>query len=126
MRISVRVSMEEVASSRISMGGRQSMTRAMHSSCFWPWLRLPPSSAMTGVVALRQALDEAVGMGSLGRGDDLLIGGVGLAVGDVLPHGARSQPGVLQHHAVAAPQGARGSRRGCRVPATVMEPPSTS
>ena len=38
MRTSVRVSMELVASSRISMGGRQSITRAMHSSCFWPWL----------------------------------------------------------------------------------------
>lgn len=36
MRTSVRVSMEEVASSRISMGGRQSITRAMQSSCFWP------------------------------------------------------------------------------------------
>ena len=35
---SVRVSMEEVASSRISIGGRHSMTRLMQSSCFWPWL----------------------------------------------------------------------------------------
>ena len=32
----VQKSMEEVASSRISMGGRQSITRAMQSSCFWP------------------------------------------------------------------------------------------
>ena len=47
IRTSVRVSMEEVASSRISIGGRQSITRAMQSSCFWPWLMLPPSSAMT-------------------------------------------------------------------------------
>ena len=47
MRTSVRVSMEDVASSRISIGGRQSITRAMHSSCFWPWLMLPPSSAIT-------------------------------------------------------------------------------
>ena len=30
MRISVRVSMEEVASSKISIGGRHSMTLAMH------------------------------------------------------------------------------------------------
>ena len=47
MRISVRVSMEEVASSKISMGGRHSITRAMHSSCFWPWEMEPPSSPMT-------------------------------------------------------------------------------
>ena len=47
MRTSVRVSMEDVASSKISIGGRQSITRAMHSSCFWPWLMLPPSSAIT-------------------------------------------------------------------------------
>ena len=33
---SVRVSMEEVASSRINIGGRQSITRAMHKSCFCP------------------------------------------------------------------------------------------
>ena len=32
--ILVRVSIEEVASSRMSIGGRQSMTRAMQSSCF--------------------------------------------------------------------------------------------
>ena len=36
MCIRDRVSMEEVASSRISIGGRQSITRAMQSSCFWP------------------------------------------------------------------------------------------
>ena len=45
--ISVLVSMEEVASSRISMGGRQSITRVMQSSCFCPWDRLPPSSEIT-------------------------------------------------------------------------------
>ena len=37
---SVRVSMLEVASSRISMGGRHSITRAMQRSWRWPWLRL--------------------------------------------------------------------------------------
>ena len=61
-----------------------------------------------GVVARRQPLDEAVGVGGFGRRHDLLVGGVGFAVGDVLPHGAGPQPGVLQHHAVAAPQGGAG------------------
>ena len=47
MRISVLVSMDDVASSKISIGGRDSMTLAMHKSCFCPWDRLPPSSEIT-------------------------------------------------------------------------------
>ena len=58
-----------------------------------------------GVVALRQAHDEAVGVGRLGCRDDLLVGGVRLAVGDVVPHRAVEHPGVLQHHAVQRAQG---------------------
>ena len=41
---SVRVSMEEVASSRIITGGSATAARAMDSSCRWPWLRLAPFS----------------------------------------------------------------------------------
>ena len=48
-----------------------------------------------GVVALGQAADEAVGMGCLGRSHHLVEGGVRLAVGDVLPHGAGPKPGIL-------------------------------
>ena len=44
MSFSVWVSMEEVASSRISTGGLEMAARAMFSSCRSPWLRLPPSS----------------------------------------------------------------------------------
>ncbi|MNP57644.1 hypothetical protein D3C76_1524890 [compost metagenome] len=47
MRSSVRVSMLLVASSRISMGGSTSMTRAMVSNCFWPWDRLSPDPLIT-------------------------------------------------------------------------------
>ena len=36
--------MEDVASSRISIGGSVSMMREMHKSCFCPAERLPPSS----------------------------------------------------------------------------------
>ena len=39
--------MEEVASSRISIGGRHSITRAMHSSCFCPCDKLAADSLMT-------------------------------------------------------------------------------
>ena len=45
---SVRVSMELVASSRMSMGGFASITRVMHSSCRWPCDRLtPPASGVS-------------------------------------------------------------------------------
>ena len=39
---SVRVSMEDVASSRIITGGSATAARAMASSCRWPWDRLAP------------------------------------------------------------------------------------
>ncbi len=42
--ISVRVSTDEVASSRIRIFGSLRMTRAMVSSCFWPWEILLVSS----------------------------------------------------------------------------------
>ena len=45
--ISVLVSMEEVASSSISIGGIRSITLVIHKSCFCPWERLPPSSVIT-------------------------------------------------------------------------------
>ena len=44
---SVRVSMEEVASSRISTGGSATAARAMAKSCLCPWLRLAPSPVST-------------------------------------------------------------------------------
>ena len=46
IRASVRVSMELVASSRISTGGSATAARAMASSCRWPWDRLAPSEVM--------------------------------------------------------------------------------
>ena len=61
-----------------------------------------------GLVALGEALDEAVGVGCLGGGDHLLVGGVGSAEGDVVPHGSGGQPGLLQHHAVVLPKGVAG------------------
>ena len=57
-----------------------------------------------GVVPLRQTLDEAMGMGGFGGGDDLFFGGVRLAEGDSLPHSAVLDPGILQDHAVVFTQ----------------------
>ena len=48
MMASVRVSMELVASSRMSTGGSATAARAMARSWRWTWLRLAPS-ATTGV-----------------------------------------------------------------------------
>ena len=43
IRASVRVSMEEVASSSTITGGSATAARAMASSWRWPWDRLEPS-----------------------------------------------------------------------------------
>ena len=52
-----------------------------------------------GVVALRQTLDEAVGVGKAGGGDALFISSLQPAVADILHHRAGEQVGVLQHDA---------------------------
>ncbi len=57
-----------------------------------------------GVVPIGQAADEAVGVGQLGGGDALLVGGVQVAVADVLHHRAGEQVGVLEDDAQAAAQ----------------------
>ena len=55
-----------------------------------------------GVVALGQALDEAVGVGQTGCGDALLVGGLQTAIADVLHDRAGEQVGILQHDAQRA------------------------
>ena len=57
-----------------------------------------------GVVALGHPHDETVGVGLFGGGDNLPLGGVRAAVGDVVPDGGRAQPGVLEDHPVALPE----------------------
>lgn len=57
-----------------------------------------------GIISLRQTLDKAVGISGFRRGLYLLVRGVRLAVGDILAHGSAFEPGLLQHHAVHAPQ----------------------
>ena len=52
-----------------------------------------------GIVAVRQRLDELVGVGHPGRLDHLLLGGVRPAEEDVLAHGAVEEEDVLQHDA---------------------------
>ena len=61
-----------------------------------------------GVVALRQPVDELVRLGRPGRRQDLLVGGVGAAVGDVGPDGVGEQEAVLHDQADRGPQGVPG------------------
>ena len=51
-----------------------------------------------GVVAIGQGPDEVVHVGGLGCGDDLFLGRIFAAVGDVLADGAVEQPRVLEDH----------------------------
>ena len=48
-----------------------------------------------GVIPLGQAFNEAVGMGSLRRPDDLLFCGIRLTHADIVTDGAGTQPGLL-------------------------------
>ena len=102
---SVRVSMEEVGFIQNqhrgighgSAGNGQQLT-----------LALAQVGAVAGehrVVAVRQMLDKAVGVGQTSRGDALLIGGGQSAVADVVHHRAGEQMGILQHNAQGGTQG---------------------
>ena len=51
------------------------------------------------VVAVRQTLDEPVYIGGVRRGFYLVVGSVGLAVRNVVAHGAFEYPAILQYHA---------------------------
>ena len=57
-----------------------------------------------GVVSLGHAVDEFVGAGGLGGGDDLLDAGIGLGHGEILADGAAKQEVLLQDHADLPPQ----------------------
>ena len=76
-------------------------------------LPLPAGKATSGLadigrVTIRHVDDELVDPGGGGGLDDLVVVGVGLAVGDVLAHGALEQDAVLGH--VAHPLGELGAR----------------
>ena len=56
------------------------------------------------VVAVAEPADEDVGVGASGDVEDLLLGGVGASVGDVLADGAGEQRRLLEDHADHAAQ----------------------
>ena len=63
-----------------------------------------PALADDRVVAIGQLADELVGLGGRGGGEDLLVGGVVTAVGDVVPDRVGEQEAVLEDDAEARPQ----------------------
>ena len=81
---SVRVSMLEVASSRISTGGSAMAARAMARSCRCPWESCSPSPVSMSVVPLGQSLNKLIRVGQFRCRVYLLIGGVQFSVPDVL------------------------------------------
>ena len=64
-----------------------------------------------GVEPVGERVDEAVDVGDLGGLEDLGVGGVGVAVAEVLPDRVSEQPGVLEHHAELRPQLPAGDGR---------------
>ena len=71
-----------------------------HGTCDAQQLLLPhgktgPVFGQQGIIALGKALDKAVGIGGLGGGYDLLLRGIRAALGDILPYGTGTQPGIL-------------------------------
>ena len=82
--VSVRVSMEEVASSRISTGGighsrpgnGQKLPLALAQVC--------PVPCENGLIAVRQTLDKIVGIGQLGGSHTFPIGGVQPSISDIV------------------------------------------
>ena len=105
MSFSVRVSMEEVASSRISTGGSDTAASGNGQQLALALAETAAVPGDDGLVPLGQVADEGVGIGQPGRRPDLLIGGVQLPVADVVGHGSGEQVGILQNNAQRAAQG---------------------
>src|SRR5205085_11857530 len=87
-------------------------------------LALAPREGLTaladdGLVALGQAHDELVRVGGPGRGDDLLHGGLGPPVGDILADGGPKEHRLLRHDADAGAQ--RGQRQTPQVDAVEQD-----
>ena len=122
---SVRVSTELVASSRISSAGSARNARAIVTSCRSPALKVGALLVDDGVVAVGQRVHEAVHERRPRGLEDLLLGRVRAAVGDVVADRALEQPGVLQHHARCGRAASRGGIVATSTPSRVIRPASS-
>ena len=101
---SVRVSMELVASSRISTGGSATARAGNGQQLPLAPVRVCPVACQQSVVAVRKMFDERVGARQLRRSRHLCVGGVQFAVADVVRYGACEQVCVLQNDSQAPAQ----------------------
>ena len=101
---SVRVSTEDVASSRIRIAGSAQERPRDRDQLLLAGRDVGRLVVEHRVVAVGQRAHEVVDVGRPRGGEDLLVGGVRRAVGDVLPDRPAEQPGVLQDHPEAAAQ----------------------
>lgn len=100
----MRVSTDDVASSRMSSAGSERNARAMVTSLLLTGADVAGLGVEHRVVAVGQRVHEPVDVGRLGRLHDLVVGRVRPAVGDVVADGPAEQPRVLEHHADLATQ----------------------
>ncbi len=104
MAASTSESRAEVASSSSRIGASFSITRAMAMRWRWPPDSFNAALADLGVeapaaFAIDQGIHEVLGLGAAQRMADLLVGGFGPSVEDVLADGAVEKRGVLRDHA---------------------------
>ena len=93
---SVRVSIDDVASSRIRAGGSATAARAMASSCSLSLTQVRSVTGKHGVVAIRQPPDESVRIGKFCRPDTFFIRGIQLAISYIIHYSPGKQVGVRE------------------------------
>ena len=99
MTLSVFESIDDVGSSRIRIGASLMNARATQMRWRSPPGEPAPFSPTYRLVRLRQTLDEVVRVGRLRSLDDLVHGGVELAVADVLLDRPREEQWLLEDDA---------------------------
>ena len=95
-------SSEAVGSSMLRIGALRMKARAIPRRWRWPPDKVTASFAYHCIVAGRHLDDELVGVGELRGRQDLLLGRMVAAVGDVLSHRAAKEHSLLQHEADVA------------------------
>ena len=116
----MRVSTELVASSRISSAGSVRNARGDRDQLALTGGEVGALLVDDGVVAVGQRVHEPVHERRPRGLEDLVLGRVRSAVGDVVADGALEEPGVLQHHPDLAAQ--RGPRHRGDVVAVDRDP----
>src|SRR5438552_10858896 len=99
MTRSVRVSTDDVASSRMRMRGSASAAARDREQLALPLAQARAALAQDGVIALGQATNEIVGARELGRGQHLVVARLRTTVADVVHDRIAEQERVLQDDA---------------------------